>query len=102
MGCDPEQTDRINSFSLVSYIPGRLGDFITRLRQELIEGCVAQSHVTILPPRPLSIDPLSAEDQLRERVAAFAPVRIHLAGLRETGDTSRRIRLESGGEIHTE
>src|SRR5687768_474772 len=82
MLCDPLETDRINSFSLVSYIPERLGDFITRLRQDLIEGCVAQSHVTILPPRPLSIDPHLAEEELRERVAAFAPVRIHITGLK--------------------
>jgi 2'-5' RNA ligase len=88
MLCDPAGTDRINSFSLVSYIPGRLGDFITRLRQDLVEGCVAQSHVTILPPRPLSIDPLLAEEELRERVAAFAPVWIKIPGLKMFEQTS--------------
>jgi 2'-5' RNA ligase len=82
MQCDPPGTDRINSFSLVSYIPGRLGEFLTRLRQELIAGCVAQSHVTILPPRPLFIELQAAEDELRERVAAFAPVRIGLPRIR--------------------
>ena len=29
MFCDPDISDRINSYALVSYIPGRLGDFIT-------------------------------------------------------------------------
>ena len=33
MFCDPDMSDRINSYALVSYIPGRLGDFITSLRQ---------------------------------------------------------------------
>jgi 2'-5' RNA ligase len=88
MWCDPQQTDRINSFSLVSYIPGGLGDFITRLRQELVAGCVAQSHVTVLPPRPLFIDARAAEEELRERVAAFAPVRIEIPRLRMFEQTS--------------
>lgn len=82
MQCDPPGTDRINSFSLVSYIPGRLGEFLTGLRQELVAGCVAQSHVTVLPPRPLFLEPRAAEEELRERVAAFAPVRIGIPRLR--------------------
>jgi 2'-5' RNA ligase len=82
MQCDPPGTDRINSFSLVSYIPGRLGEFLTSLRQELVAGCVAQSHVTVLPPRPLFVEPRAAVDELRERVAAFAPFRIGIARIR--------------------
>src|SRR5688572_24218023 len=82
MQCDPPTTDRINSFSLVSYIPGRLGEFLTRLRTELVAGCVAQSHVTVLPPRPLFIEPEAAAEELRERVAAFAPVRIGIPRIR--------------------
>ena len=81
MQYDPPGTDRINSFSLVSYIPGELGEFLTALRRELIADCVAQSHVTVLPPRPLFIDPRLAEEELRERVAAFAPVRISIPRL---------------------
>ena len=82
MQCDPPSTDRINSFSLVSYIPGPLGEFLTGLRQELVAGCVAQSHVTVLPPRPLFIEPRAAEEELRERMAAFAPVRIRIPRVR--------------------
>ena len=39
MQCDPPGTDRINSFSLVSYLPGQLGEFLTALRRELIADC---------------------------------------------------------------
>jgi hypothetical protein len=78
MRCDPPATDRINSFSLVSYIPGRLGEFITRLREELVSGCIAQSHVTVLPPRPLFIDLHAGEVELRERVSAFEPFEISI------------------------
>lgn len=82
MQCDPASTDRINSFSLVSYLPGKLGDFVTGLRQELVSGCVAQSHVTILPPRPLLIDPQIAEERIQQRVAGFAPVVVGICELR--------------------
>jgi 2'-5' RNA ligase len=88
MRCDPQATDRINSYSLVSYIPGRLGEFITRLRQELVFGCVAQSHVTVLPPRPLFIDSHDGELELRERVASFEPFRITIPGIRVFEQTS--------------
>lgn len=81
MQCDPP-TDRINSFSLVSYIPGRLGDFITRLRQELVAGCTAQSHVTILPPRPLFIDSESAQREVEERAAPFGPLMLSIPRIR--------------------
>lgn len=51
-GC-PGEGDRINSFALVSYIPGRLGKFLDQLRRDLVPGCFARSHVTVLPPRAL-------------------------------------------------
>jgi 2'-5' RNA ligase len=82
MQCGPQKPDRINSFSLVSYIPGGLGDSISRIRRELVAGCVAQSHVTVLPPRPLFVAQEVAEEELRERVAAFAPVRVAIPRLR--------------------
>ncbi|HYP14557.1 MAG TPA: 2'-5' RNA ligase family protein [Bryobacteraceae bacterium] len=88
MLCDPKPTDRINSYSLVSYIPGRLGEFITRLRQELVAGCVAQSHVTVLPPRPLAIEASIAEQRIRERVAGFAPFAVSIAQLKIFEQTS--------------
>src|SRR5215203_2731002 len=72
MQCDPD-VDRINSYALVSYIPGRLGDFITELRQDLVESCVARSHVSILPPRPLSVDHDAVADQIRTGLLPFSP-----------------------------
>jgi 2'-5' RNA ligase len=78
MFCDPDMSDRINSYALVSYIPGRLGDFITRLRQDLVAGCVAQSHVSILPPRPLQIDPQDAAEEIRAGITNFASFELEL------------------------
>lgn len=78
MPCDPELSDRINSFALVGYIPGELGEFLNKLRQELVSGCTARSHVTVLPPRPLALDPMVAKERLFSRVELFPPVRIEI------------------------
>ncbi len=44
----------INQYGLVAYIEGKLGDFLLKLRQEIVPGCMLRSHVSILPPRPLA------------------------------------------------
>jgi hypothetical protein len=45
---------RINQYALVAYIDGILGDFLLNLRQEIVPGCKLRSHVSVLPPRPLT------------------------------------------------
>jgi 2'-5' RNA ligase len=88
MLCDPDTADRINSYALVSYIPGRLGDFITKLRQDLVAGCVAQSHVSILPPRPLQVHPQVAADEIRAGIAGFSSFELDLPRIRVFEQTS--------------
>jgi hypothetical protein len=56
MHCWPGPADRINSFALVSYIPGVLGTFLDELRRELVPDCLAQAHVSVLPPRLIESD----------------------------------------------
>jgi 2'-5' RNA ligase len=68
----PSRADRINSFALVSYIPDKLGEFFCKLRQELVQGCTARAHVTVLPPRQLTVDTEAARQWLAERVPANA------------------------------
>ncbi|MEO7144189.1 MAG: 2'-5' RNA ligase family protein [Bryobacteraceae bacterium] len=58
----------INSYALVSYIPDPLGPFLNQLRIEMLEGCTARAHVTVLPPRPL-VHP--AEEAWQELVEAL-------------------------------
>jgi 2'-5' RNA ligase len=88
MHCDPTSADPINSFALVSYIPGRLGDFITRLRQDLVPGCVARSHVSILPPRSLNIDAQVAAEQIRKGLAPFSSFQLDMPRIRVFEQTS--------------
>jgi hypothetical protein len=71
----------INSFAAVCYIPGALGDFLTRLRQELVPGCVARSHVSILPPRPLSAAVEDAESFFQETVQGFSSFHVTLPSI---------------------
>ncbi len=88
MSCGPEPTDPINSYALVGYIPGRLGEFLDELRRELVCGCIAQSHVTVLPPRELSVPYPLAQDELRMRIPQFSPFRIEVPGLHIFEETS--------------
>jgi 2'-5' RNA ligase len=83
---DPER--RINSYALVSYIPGKLGEFITELRHELVSACVARSHVSILPPRPLSHPPEVAADQVRATLAPFQAFELDMPRIRVFEQTS--------------
>jgi 2'-5' RNA ligase len=87
--CDPScPADPINQFAVVSYIPGKLGEFMTRLRCELVHVCVAQSHVTILPPRALSACSAEAESDLRWRSCDFSPYEISIPRIRIFEETS--------------
>ena len=88
-GCwRPRPAEPINQFAVVSYIPEELGDFITTLRQELVAGCTAQSHVTILPPRPLHSDTYTAENDLRLRSSDFTAFNIGITRIRIFEETS--------------
>lgn len=79
-GCNGEGL-RINSFALVSYIPGPLAGFLDRLRKEIVAGCQAKAHVTILPPRPLVSPPEEAWNEVQQRLQDFQPFRVDLGDI---------------------
>ncbi len=56
MGCSNGVVTSANQFALVSYIPDPLGNFLDRLRLDLVPGCSPHAHVTVLPPRPICAD----------------------------------------------
>lgn len=78
MASDPCSRERINLFSLVTYLPQPLGCFIDQLRGELVPGCSLQAHVTILPPRPLQEKPEVVWEHIRSRLREFEPFEIRL------------------------
>ena len=81
MSVGPNLGDRINSFSLVSYIPDPLAAFLNLLRQELVPNCFLRAHVTILPPRPNFATIDDAWDHLVTAAQEFEPFEIELAGV---------------------
>jgi 2'-5' RNA ligase len=71
--------DRLtNSYALVTYIPGRLGDFLSQLRNELVPGCNLHSHVTFLPPRHLKSDRSTAWNTISAVCERWSPFSIEL------------------------
>jgi 2'-5' RNA ligase len=78
---DPASRDRINSFALITYIPEPIAGFLDRLRQELVPNCFLKAHVTILPPRSLSLAPEDAWRIISNRAPRFSAFEIQLDGV---------------------
>jgi hypothetical protein len=74
----PSAEERLNVFALVIYIPGPLGRFLDDLRRELVPHYNPCAHVSVLPPRPLSVDWRLASAQLRELTEMWRPFDIEL------------------------
>jgi len=82
MLCDPTRRERINSFALVSYVPGPLGAFLDDLRQELVPGCFLRAHISVLPPRPLQIPSEDAWRHICGLAPMFPPFELTLTDVR--------------------
>lgn len=80
--CDGNDGQRINSFALVTYIPDPLGCFLDSLRRELVPACIPRAHVTILPPRPLALEPELAWKQMQARICERPPFEIEATEIR--------------------
>lgn len=78
MGCQSASGAPINCFALVNYIPGELGRFLNALRVELITGCHAQSHVTLLPPRSIAASTAEAWATIQDVSEALPPFAVTL------------------------
>ena len=76
------------SFALVSYIPDPLGPFFQELRRALPGDESPQPHITILPPRPLTIPVEAASEQAREILVHFRAFEVELSEVRCFPETS--------------
>jgi 2'-5' RNA ligase len=70
MGCESNGIV-VNQFALVAYIPEPLSTFLDELRIALVPGCMPHAHVSVLPPRALSVDWKQASEQGRSLAAGF-------------------------------
>ncbi len=73
-----EGEERRNMFALVMYIPGPLGRFLDDLRLELVPHCNPHAHVSVLPPRPLSVDWATASEWARALTEGRSPFDLEL------------------------
>jgi 2'-5' RNA ligase len=78
MGCTNGVVTSAHQFALVSYIPDPLGNFLDRLRLELVPGCSPHAHVTVLPPRPISAGEGQAAEELMESAEHLSEFDIEL------------------------
>ncbi|HWD00802.1 MAG TPA: 2'-5' RNA ligase family protein [Candidatus Sulfopaludibacter sp.] len=81
MPCRPPLGERLNVFALVIYIPGPLGCFLDDLRRELVPHYNPHAHVSVLPPRPLTVDWQTASAQARNLAGAWSPFEVELTCL---------------------
>jgi len=72
---------QLKQFALVSYIPGRLGKFLDRLRLNLVPDCSPHAHVTVLPPRPICGCASKAADELRKLARRFPSFNVELGSV---------------------
>jgi 2'-5' RNA ligase len=103
MGTRPEQTEMLNQFAVVSYVHGPLARFVDGLRCELTPGCPHQAHVTVLPPRSLSISTGQAIEECRQIVGNFHPFLIRIRAVNLFASTHvLKLEIEEGvNELRT-
>src|ERR1043166_8034130 len=78
-GCQIPPEERLNVYALVIYIPDPLGRFLDDLRRELVPAYNPHAHVSVLPPRPLSVDWQAADTQTRSLTENGAPFDVTLS-----------------------
>src|SRR5215510_2635752 len=79
--CRSQDVPPLNVFALVIYIPEPLGAFLDDLRRELVPSYNPHAHVSVLPPRPLSVDWHTASGQARALTEGSAPFDIELTSI---------------------
>src|ERR1035438_8004113 len=90
---------RLNVFALVIYIPDPLGRFLDDLRKDLVPGCNPHAHVSVLPPRPISVEYTVAAEQVHDCANSWTPFDITLGEIRIFPVTNViYIELASGAE----
>jgi 2'-5' RNA ligase len=86
----PDRPDlyRCDLFALVSYTPEPLRSWLMRLREVLPLEASSEPHITILPPRPLTL----ALDEAQEKIASVLDTcprfEIELSGIRAFPETN--------------
>ena len=68
--------DFINSYAIVAYVAGPIARFADRLRDDVVLGTGHHSHITVLPPRPVSCALSEATEFAARLIAQFEPFEV--------------------------
>jgi 2'-5' RNA ligase len=96
------EAERPNVFALVVYVPDPLGRFLDDLRRELVPHYNPHAHVSVLPPRTLSVSWETASNQARALTESWAAFDVELTGI-EVFPVTDVIYIdigEGGRELH--
>ncbi len=96
-------TDMLNQFAVVSYAHGPLARFVDGLRCELTPGCPHKAHVTVLPPRSLTVSAGRAIEKCRQIVSIFHPFLLRIRRVNLFASTNvLKLEIEQGvAELRT-
>jgi 2'-5' RNA ligase len=78
-GSVPPMCEKV--YALVIYIPDPLGKFLDDLRRELVPHCNPHAHVSVLPPRPLTVGWERASSEARSVLEACPPFEVELTNV---------------------
>lgn len=70
-----------NVFALVIYVPDPLGQFLDDLRLELVPKCNPHAHVSVLPPRSLTVSWQVASEHAKALAEGWAPFDVELTDI---------------------
>ena len=86
----PDRPDlhRRDLFALVSYMPEPLRSWLVRLRELLPVEASSEPHVTILPPRPLTLPLNEAQEKIASVLDNCPRFEIELSGIRAFRETN--------------
>lgn len=77
-----DQADGQSYFALVNYTPKPLANWLLRLRRTLGVAPTSPPHITILPPRPLTLSVPEAKQKLTSMLAFWGGIQIELTDVR--------------------
>jgi 2'-5' RNA ligase len=95
----PEATE-MGWFALVTYLPDPLSAFLSELRQMLPGDNRAEAHVTLLPPRALTVPIHAALADIRHKLSGVTPFELELGEVSVFPETNiLYLSLQSGHDV---
>lgn len=73
--------DLLNSYSVVVYLTDPIAEFVNELRREFTPDCPHRAHITILPPRPLTVKKREGIEHCHRILSRTEPFEVRLGSV---------------------